>query len=120
MWRERTGAVTAAGRALRAAALVLLTAGPAAAENLDAGKPPQRLFADSCSACHRSPRGLAKGRFRLTLYLFLQKHYTSGSDSASALASYLQSVDTPQARPARPSRPQFRASRPPRPPMPKR
>jgi hypothetical protein len=96
----------------------MLMSGPVAAENLDAGKPPQRLFADSCAVGHRNPRGLAKGRFRLTLYLFLQKHYTSGPDQASALAAYLQSVDTPQARPARAARPQFRPPRPPRPPMP--
>ena len=33
------------------------------------------LFADSCVTCHRSARGLAKGRFSLTLYLSLQQHY---------------------------------------------
>ena len=36
---------------------------------------------------HRSARGLAKDRFTLTLYLFLQKHYASNSQSAWALAS---------------------------------
>lgn len=38
----------------------------------------------------------AKGRFSPTLFLFLQKHYTSSSGSAWALTSYLESVDTPQ------------------------
>jgi hypothetical protein len=66
----------------------------AIAQNLDQGKPAPKLFAESCAACHRSPRGLAKGRFHLTLYLFLQKHYSSGSSSAWALTSYLESIDS--------------------------
>jgi len=73
----------------------LLTGSPSHAQNIDEGKSAARLFADSCTACHRSARGLAKGRFRLTLYLFLQKHYASNSSSAWALTSYLESVDTP-------------------------
>ena len=80
--------------ALLVVALTALLAGPAAeAQNLDQGKPAPKLFSESCVTCHRSPRGLAKGRFRLTLYMFLQKHYVSGSSSAWALASYLESVD---------------------------
>ena len=68
--------------------------GPVAgAQNLDQGKPAPKLFAESCAACHRSARGLSKGRFHLTLYLFLQKHYASGSSSAWALTSYLESID---------------------------
>ena len=66
---------------------------PAAAQNIDQGKPAPKLFAESCAACHRSARGLAKGRFRLTLYLFLQQHYASNSSAARALTSYLESVD---------------------------
>ncbi len=76
------------------AAIVVLAAGPAGAqENLDAGKPAPKLFAETCAACHRSARGLAKGRFRLSLYLFLQQHYASNSSSAWALTSYLNSLD---------------------------
>jgi mono/diheme cytochrome c family protein len=79
--------------------VIFLVAGPAArAENLDEGKPGARLFSDGCSTCHHSARGLAKGRFTLTLYLFLQQHYTSNSSSAWALASYLESVDQPHGR----------------------
>lgn len=75
-------------------AAVIALGGPvASAQNLDQGKPAPKLFAESCAACHRSPRGLSKGRFHLTLYLFLQKHYASGSSSAWALTSYLESVD---------------------------
>ena len=50
----------------------------------------------------RSPRGLAKGRFHLTLYLFLQKHYSSGSSSAWALTSYLESIDSGKRGAAKP------------------
>ena len=74
----------------------VLIAGTAHAQNLDQGKSGARLFADGCTACHRSPRGLAKGRFSLTLFLFLQKHYASNSSSAWALTSYLESVDSAQ------------------------
>ena len=76
------------------AVAAFLTGSAAEAQNLDQGKPAPKLFSESCVSCHRSPRGLAKGRFRLTLYLFLQKHYVSGSSSAWALASYLESVDS--------------------------
>jgi hypothetical protein len=105
---------------LIAACALLLAGAPGRAENLDAGKSGAKLFTDSCATCHRSARGLAKGRFRLTLYLFLQQHYSSGSESASVLTSYLQSVDTPQASPrvAKQAHASFRPTRPPRPPMP--
>src|SRR6188474_1455639 len=76
------------------AVVAALGGSAAVAQNLDQGKPAPKLFAEGCASCHRSARGLAKGRFRLTLYLFLQKHYASGSSSAWALASYLESVDS--------------------------
>lgn len=82
-------------------ALAAVLGGAVHAQNLDEGKSDARLFADNCATCHRSPRGLAKGRFRLTLYLFLQKHYVSNSRSAWALASYLESVEGPQRRGSR-------------------
>src|ERR1700679_2969296 len=75
------------------AAMVLLGNGAARAQNLDEGKSHEKLFSDNCAACHRSPRGLAKARFRLTLFAFLQEHYVTNSASAWALTSYLQSVD---------------------------
>jgi mono/diheme cytochrome c family protein len=77
-------------------AILVLIGGPAHAQNLDQGKSATRLFADGCATCHRSARGLAKGRFSFTLFLFLQKHYASNSSSAWALTSYLESVDTVQ------------------------
>ena len=81
-------------------AIAVLIGGAANAQNFDQGKSVTRLFADNCATCHRSARGLAKGRFSLTLFLFLQKHYTSNSGSAWALTSYLESVDSAQPRAA--------------------
>jgi mono/diheme cytochrome c family protein len=99
----------------------LLNGEAAYAQNIDEGKPAQRLFADSCATCHHSPRGLAKGRFRLTLFAFLREHYSANSSSAWALTSYLESVDTPpqgksRATGAKPSSKASRSS--PRPPAP--
>jgi mono/diheme cytochrome c family protein len=93
------------------ATAAVLTAAAASAQNLDAGKSPEKLFADGCATCHRSPRGLAKGRFSLTLSWFLKDHYATSSDTAKALAAYLESVDS--ARAAAKSAP--RKPRPPRP-----
>ena len=85
------------GRTLVALGIIALLAGTTArAQNLDQGKSGAKLFADGCTACHRSPRGLAKGRFKLTLYLYLKEHYSTGPDAASALAAYLESVDAGQ------------------------
>jgi mono/diheme cytochrome c family protein len=80
------------------------------AQNLDEGKSGARLFADTCVTCHHRARGLTKGRFRLSLYLFLQQHYASNSSAAWELASYLESVDeTPRGR-----SPRAAAKKPPR------
>jgi hypothetical protein len=76
-------------------AITMLAGVTVHAENLDQGKSGARLFAESCVTCHRSPRGLAKGRFSLTLYLFLQQHYVSNSSAAKELTSYLEAADTP-------------------------
>jgi len=119
--QHRVSWIIASG--LVALGLVALLAGPVArAENLDEGKSAPKLFADSCTACHHSARGLAKGRFTLTLYLFLQQHYASNSGAAWALASYLESVDeaprgrarSAMAKPAAAARPRGFS----RPPMP--
>lgn len=79
-------------------AMASLPGAPAQAQNLDEGKSAQKLFSDGCATCHKSPVGLAKGRMQLTLYSFLQDHYTTGNAEASALAGYLASVDVPQGR----------------------
>jgi hypothetical protein len=105
--------VTLRGGVLLALGVVAsLGAAQVRAENLDAGKSGGRLFADSCAACHHSARGLTKGRFRLTLYFFLQQHYASNSSSAWELASYLESVDdTSRARSRTAKRPPASAPR---------
>lgn len=66
-----------------------------AQENLDRDKSGPKLFAASCVQCHKSARGLAKGRFSFTLSYYLRQHYTSSAQSAQVLTAYLQSVDTP-------------------------
>jgi hypothetical protein len=81
-------------RALSSATVTLLigclTAGVArAAENLDAGKSPSQIFSNTCSACHKSPRGLLKSVSASSLPGFLRQHYTTGTDMASVLSSYL-------------------------------
>ena len=109
---------------LAVGAMLVLIGGAAHAQNLDQGKPAATLFADGCATCHRSARGLAKGRFSLTLFLFLQKHYATNSSSAWALTSYLESVDdVPRGKSrtaaAKPQPSSVRTSRSsPRPPMP--
>jgi mono/diheme cytochrome c family protein len=112
-------------RCLLVLGAIYVLIGPAArAQNLDQGKSAKLLFADSCATCHRSARGLARGRFRLTLFLFLREHYASNSSAAWELTSYLESVDRPQsgrsrAAAVKPSRPATWTPRSPiRPPMP--
>jgi len=80
--------------ALLVAIMISLPAS-AQVQNLDQDKNGPKLFAASCADCHRSARGLAKGRFSLTLWYYLQQHYTSSSATARTLTAYLQSVDTP-------------------------
>ena len=102
-------------------AIAIVAGGLAQAQNLDQGKSATKLFADNCAVCHHRARGLAKGRFNLALFLFLQKHYTSNAGSAWALTSYLESLDSPQR-----GRPRAAATKPsagaspfaPRPPAP--
>ncbi|WP_459632331.1 c-type cytochrome, partial [Bradyrhizobium diazoefficiens] len=84
-------------RALSLATVVLLIGFGAAdavlaqATNLEAGKAPSQLFAQTCSACHKSPRGLLKTVAPGSLPGFLRQHYTTSSDMAGVLASYLVS-----------------------------
>jgi hypothetical protein len=80
-------------RALSIATVTLLisclAAGVARAENLDAGKSPSQIFSSTCNACHKSPRGLLKSVSASSLPGFLRQHYTTGSDMASVLSTYL-------------------------------
>lgn len=60
----------------------------AAAQNLDAGKPPSQIFAEGCASCHRSVRDFKNG----VSASFLREHYTTSSDMASTMAAYLTGV----------------------------
>jgi hypothetical protein len=62
-----------------------------AQENLEAGKSPSQIFAGTCAACHKSPRGLMKTVNASSLPGFLRQHYTTSSNMAGVLASYLTS-----------------------------
>jgi hypothetical protein len=82
-------------RALSLATVTLLigclAAIPAQAQNLEAGKSPSQIFAGTCSACHKSPRGLLKTVPAGSLPGFLRQHYTTSSDMASLLSAFLVS-----------------------------
>jgi hypothetical protein len=84
-------------RALSLAAVTLLIGGflakPALAQvqNLEAGKSPSQIFAGTCTACHKGPRGLLKTVAASSLPGFLRQHYTTSSEMASLLAGFLVS-----------------------------
>jgi hypothetical protein len=61
-------------------------------QDLDAGKTGPQLFAQDCSACHRSPQGLARTVSGGALVTFLRQHYTSSSTSAGVVAAYVQAA----------------------------
>jgi len=80
-------------RALSLAAVMLLIGGfaavPAQAQNLEAGKSPSQIFSGTCTACHKGARGLLKTVSPGSLPGFLRQHYTTSSEMAGVLASYL-------------------------------
>ena len=82
-------------RALSLATVMLLigcfAAAPAhaQAQNLEAGKSPSQIFAGTCTACHKSPRGLLRTVPAGSLPGFLRQHYTTSSEMASLLSTYL-------------------------------
>jgi hypothetical protein len=45
-----------------------------------------RIFASTCSACHKSPQGLATSG---QVAGFLRQHYTTGPEMSAAMAAYL-------------------------------
>jgi hypothetical protein len=57
--------------------------------NIDQGKTPAQIFAETCSACHKAARGLANGKGSFALTEFLHEHYTTSRDQAAALAAYV-------------------------------
>ena len=83
------------GRTLSSVAVALfigwlaVPTGRAQAQNLEAGKSPSQLFAGTCNACHRSPRGLLKTVSAGSLPGFLRQHYTTSGDMAAQLSNFL-------------------------------
>src|SRR5271165_1154144 len=94
-------AISASGGTMLSRALILATVvlwiGCLAAEralaqeNLEAGKSPSQIFAGTCNACHKSPRGLAKTVSAGSLAGFLRQHYTTSPEMASLLSAFLVS-----------------------------
>jgi hypothetical protein len=82
-------------RALSLATVTLLigcfSVMPAQAQNLEAGKSPSQIFAGTCNACHKSPRGLLKTVPAGSLPGFLRQHYTTSGEMASLLSAFLVS-----------------------------
>jgi hypothetical protein len=82
-------------RALSSATVMLLIAYfaviPVQAQNLEAGKSPSQIFAGTCTACHKSPRGLLKTVPAGSLPGFLRQHYTTSGEMASLLSGFLVS-----------------------------
>ena len=110
-------------RALSLATVTLLigcfAADPALAQatNLEAGKSPSQIFAGTCTACHKSPRGLLKTVPAGSLQGFLRQHYTTSPEMASLLTAFLISngaTDTHyvgnQAKPGKDEKPEARPS----------
>src|SRR5215475_4827535 len=48
-----------------------------------------KIFSTTCSACHKSPAGLAKSG---QVAGFLRQHYTTGPEMSAAMAAYLVSA----------------------------
>src|SRR5256714_2743824 len=84
-------------RALSLAAATLLIGGLppvpalAQAQNLEAGKSRSQIFAGTCTACHKGPRGLLRTVPANSLQGFLRQHYTTSPEMASLLAGFLVS-----------------------------
>src|ERR1700724_4357226 len=57
--------------------------------NREAGKSPSQIFAGTCNACHKGPRGLLKTVSAGSLPGFLRQHYTTSADMASLLSTFL-------------------------------
>jgi hypothetical protein len=80
-------------RALSSATVTLLIGClvviPVRAQNLEAGKSPSQIFAGTCNACHKSPRGLLRTVPAGSLPGFLRQHYTTSGDMASLLSAFL-------------------------------
>jgi cytochrome c551/c552 len=92
------------------AAAVVGAAGAARSQsNLDAGKSPEQIFADTCSACHAHAHTL-----RSPDATFLRQHYTTSARQAAAMAAYVQTAihNPPPPPPPPPALPAPKTRRP--------
>jgi hypothetical protein len=81
--------VAGLGRIVLVGATVAAALGTAALRAQTALEDPKnapKIFANTCSACHKSPQGLAKSGGTAS---FLRQHYTTGPEMSAAMASYL-------------------------------
>ena len=77
------------GRIVLVSAMVAIGLGAAALHAQTALEDPKnapKIFANTCSACHKSPQGLAKSGGTAS---FLRQHYTTGPEMSNAMAAYL-------------------------------
>lgn len=72
-------------------AWVLVAAPAFAQQNLEAGKSAAQIFSSTCSACHKTSRGLLKSVPASSLKSFLRQHYTTSTGMAEMLAVYVAS-----------------------------
>jgi hypothetical protein len=82
-------AVSGFGRITLIGSIVAAVAGIAsvrAQTQLSDPRDAPRIFASTCSACHKSPQGLAKSG---QVAGFLRQHYTTGPEMSASMAAYL-------------------------------
>lgn len=77
--------ILTAGLLAGGAGIVKLHAQAVLGDPRDAAK----IFASNCSACHKTPQGLAKSG---QVAGFLRQHYTTGAEMSAAMAAYLVSA----------------------------
>ena len=86
------------GRIILLGAIVATVAGIAglrAQTQLADPKDAPKIFASTCSACHKSPQGLAKSG---QVAGFLRQHYTTGPEMSAAMAAYLVAAGSAPAK----------------------
>jgi hypothetical protein len=94
-WRQR---VSGFGRILLCGAVTATVVGIVslrAQTQLADPKDAPRIFASTCSACHKSPQGLAKSG---QVAGFLRQHYTTGPEMSAAMAAYLVAAGSAPAK----------------------
>lgn len=79
-------------------AWALLATPGIAQQNLEAGKSAAQIFSSTCSACHKSSRGLLKSVPASSLKSFLRQHYTTSTGMAEMLAVYVASAPGGESR----------------------